>query len=43
MKNIFFPEEKIQFIKNCTDERCKILYNKAINQAEKALEIIPLE
>lgn len=43
MKNIFFPEEKIQFIKNCTDERCKTLYDKAINQAEKALEIIPLE
>lgn len=43
MKNIFFPEEKIQFIRTSTDERCKILLQKAMEQANKALELIPLD
>ncbi len=39
MKNIFFPEEKLQFIRDCTDERCKRLLEKTLAQAEKALEM----
>lgn len=39
MKNIFFPEEKLNFIRSCTDERCKILLKKAMEQADKALEL----
>ncbi len=43
MKNVFFPEEKLSFIKGCQDERCKALLQKVLTQAEKALEIIPLD
>ena len=43
MKNVFFPESKIEFIKACTDERCRILFDKAMEQAEKSLELIPLD
>ncbi len=43
MKNIFFPKEKIDFIRGCTDERCKALTKKALEQAKKALELTPLD
>lgn len=43
MKNIFFPEEKLNFIKECTDERCKLLLSRALNAAEKALELTPVD
>ncbi len=39
MKNIFFPEEKLQFIRDCTDERCQRLLEKTLAQAEKALKM----
>ncbi len=39
MKNIFFPESKLRFIKECKDERCVRLFDKAMAQAEKALEL----
>ncbi len=43
MKNIFFPAEKIETIKNCADERCKALIDKVLKTAEKALELTPLD
>ena len=43
MKNIFFPEEKLQFIKSCEDERCRSLFDKAMKQAKKALELTPID
>lgn len=38
MKNIFFPEDKLNFIRNCQDEKCKALFEKAMTNADKALE-----
>lgn len=43
MENIFFPSEKLSFIKSCTDERCRRLFEKAISQADKALELEALD
>ncbi len=43
MKNIFFPEDKLRFIKGCRDERCKTLLTKVMNAAEKALDIQALD
>lgn len=37
MKNIFFPAEKISFIKSCTDERCKALLTEIMKQSDNAL------
>ncbi len=42
MKNIFFPSEKMEFIRTCSDERCKELFGKVMNAAEKALESVAL-
>lgn len=43
MENIFFPKEKLQFIKKCKDERCTALLKKVLEAAEKALERTPYE
>lgn len=43
MKNIFFPEKKLEFIKNCKEENCIRLYQKALEAADKALELTPLD
>lgn len=43
MKNIFFPEEKLRFIKECKDKRCTALLEMVLKTAENILEKTPLE
>lgn len=39
MKNIFFPEERLSFIRSCEDVRCKALFEKVMDSAERALDM----
>lgn len=43
MKNIFAPADRIEYIRNCTDERCRKLLKKVLLQGEKVLEAEALD